>query len=1144
MVSVQFQDGKMTLTRVHNHDTLQKSGNINPIFDHGLNNTSTGMQRTFVVDGAITLIINTIQPSCGYSNGAIIVTASGGTGPYSYSIDPGWYYKTGYFPFLVAGNYTVVVTDATGQTAIQNIVLTNTLPPPKLTVASVTRSSGCVASDASVVLAASGGAPPYEYSIDLVNYQTSNTFSNLPYGLYNFYVRDANGCIARYNGFNILFDLSPGGCDNGFGFSYSETECNNDGFIDASNSSTSASFVYSLDGINFQPIGVWNNLGYGVYNLYYKNIYTGQVNLFAISISHNCYIKLDYISVDAACEQNDGSLIVTASNGTAPYTYTIDGMNYQSSNIFTGLGAGNYSVTVRDANGFTSSRGAVVYDRCPALSLSSTDEGCAANDGTITATATKGTAPYQYSRDGINFSSNNVFTGLAAGSYTITLKDNLGFTCTASININYSCVSVTAFTVDEICGQKNGSITAMATNGNPPYQFSIDGINFTSNNVFTGLIAGNYIITVKDFSGQTGTATVAIADIQGAQVTAGVTPASCENDDGSITISGTSGKIPYQYSIDGTNFQSGNFFANLPSGAYTVYIKDGNACVTSKQITVLQNCPAVVATVTDETCNGSNGIINVSGTSGTSPYQFSIDGINFQTNTQFTGIKAGTYTITIKDAAGVINTTSVIIMNICPTVSVAVTDGLCSIANGIITATGMNGTGPYQYSIDGINFQAGNIFSNLASATYTVYVKDANGLNNMTNAVVNNFPGPTGTVSSSDASCFANDGKVNIVAVGGSAPLQYSLDWVNFSGSNQFTGVAPGNYNATIKDVNGCIATLPVTVSLNKNITLDAGPDVMICEGTTTTLHAVSNGSSFQWTPSASVNNSLLLNPLVSPITTTKYYITAQLGVCFLTDSVVVNVNTAPIPVAQQSTTICYGQNAQLFGSGGATYNWTPSIYLNSNTIANPIAVQPKNSVTYNLSVRDGNGCQSLSDATVTITVTPPSKVFAGNDTSIVMNQPFQLMANDVNSSGFVQYVWSPSSGLNNAFIQNPVAVIDKNAIFTVTAMTAAGCQGSDDINIKVYKEANIFVPTAFTPNHDRKNDILKAIPVGIESFKYFIIYNRWGERIFYTTNSDTGWDGKYRGIDQQSGVFIWLTEGIDFKGQTIQRKGTTVLIR
>ena len=234
-----------------------------------------------------------------------------------------------------------------------------------------------------------------------------------------------------------------------------------------------------------------------------------------------------------------------------------------------------------------------------------------------------------------------------------------------------------------------------------------------------------------------------------------------------------------------------------------------------------------------------------------------------------------------------------------------------------------------------------------------------------------------------------------------------------------------------------------------------------------------------------------------------------------------------------------------MHGSGGVVYLWSPSTYLDNTTIPNPKVMNPSaGSITYHLSITDANGCKSQTESLVKITVSPFAKVFAGNDTAIAFNQPLQLNAVDVNNSGFTTYVWSPSYGLNNPAISNPVANLDRDIVYTVNTKTSSGCEGTAFIKVKVYKGPEIYVPTAFTPDGDGRNDILKAIVVGMKEFHYFSIYNRWGQLLFTTSDHRKGWDGKIQGVPQGSGTVVWMAEGIDYKGNTIQRKGTATIIR
>ena len=135
-------------------------------------------------------------------------------------------------------------------------------------------------------------------------------------------------------------------------------------------------------------------------------------------------------------------------------------------------------------------------------------------------------------------------------------------------------------------------------------------------------------------------------------------------------------------------------------------------------------------------------------------------------------------------------------------------------------------------------------------------------------------------------------------------------------------------------------------------------------------------------------------------------------------------------------------------------------------------------------------------------------------------------------------------AGLSDASIQNPVATVNKNTTYTVVASTPNGCEGTGTIAITAFAVADIFVPNAFSPNSDGRNDVFKAIPIGIKEFKYFAVYNRWGQRVFFTTNPAVGWTGSINGAPMQTGAYVWSAAGITFKGDLIERKGTVVLFR
>lgn len=343
-----------------------------------------------------------------------------------------------------------------------------------------------------------------------------------------------------------------------------------------------------------------------------------------------------------------------------------------------------------------------------------------------------------------------------------------------------------------------------------------------------------------------------------------------------------------------------------------------------------------------------------------------------------------------------------------------------------------------------------------------------------------------------------------------------------------------------MRDVNNCTAIQSVTVGLTNNLTLAPAPDVTICEGTSTQLNVTTNANQFAWTPATGLSSTTISNPVANPVVTTQYILTATFGLCSVKDTVMVNVNAAPMPNAGPDGDICFGQNYRLQGSGGVQFTWTPSATLSSNSVFNPLAT-PQQTTTYSLSVIDANGCSSLVQDQVLVNVTPPIVVTTNpKDTVVFDGDQFQLLA----SSAATNYSWTPGTGLNNPNIPNPVLTVTTDITFTVVASTSAGCTGTNTVTIKVFKGPEIYMPTGFTPNGDGRNDKFKPIPVGVATLNYFRVYNRWGQLMFSTNVFNEGWDGKLSGTDQPTGTYVWMVQGVARSGRVITKKGTVTLIR
>ncbi|MBN8856384.1 MAG: hypothetical protein BGO55_17875 [Sphingobacteriales bacterium 50-39] len=800
-----------------------------------------------------------------------------------------------------------------------------------------------------------------------------------------------------------------------------------------------------------------------------KRVISSTTSPAAIGAAPLDAFQLEITTTPASCASGNGMVTVNPSGGVSPYSYSFDGGAWQRSGYHS-ASAGTHTIDVRDATGATVSATANVANNGNPPTATVIDikrpSGCTTRDGSLTLNASGGTAPYSYSLDGSRWQGSPTFSNLTPGNYRLSVVDKKGCIYSTSYTL-YGCVSLIVSGTNATCSNNNGTITVEAHDANPPYTYSLGGTNYLSSGKFTGLPGGVYTIHVKDGRGQVSFFSYTVGYSCGLSLSGTETDMTCGGSpDGTITAKGIGGALPYQYTIDGIHFQSNNIFAGLLSGVYTVMVKDASNNRHQVDVTVGGNCPgpAVTATVQSPDCHHSSGTITVRAVRGTAPYVYSVGGVNFQSSPVFPSLPVGNYKATVKDANGLTATTNVALVNsVAPVVAVTTHDADCS-GQGAVIIQATGGAPPLQYSLDGVSYQTGNVFNGVPIGKFTAYVQDTKScVGEQTGEIVQRCV--KATITSTAAGCGKSDGSINVTASGGTAPYIYSRDGVNFQSSPAFSSLPVGSYTVTIKDAGGLSATITDSVHLNNDLTVDAGPEVVLCEGDSTVIKATSNGTVFVWQPATGLNDPTLLQPTASPGATITYLLTARNGICQQTVSV--NVVVHPTPVLS-----------------------------------------------------------------------------AGQDTSILAGQSFTLHAEDINNSGFNSWQWRPPDGLDNPASQDPAAHPEKSTVYTVTGTTDGGCTATAGVSIKVFSTANIYVPNAFTPNGDGHNDVLRAIPIGIREFGYFAIWNRWGQRVFYTTDAGIGWDGTVGGRPGEPGAFVWKVSGIDYKGDPVQQGGTVILIR
>ncbi|MFZ1528948.1 MAG: hypothetical protein WAT19_09360, partial [Ferruginibacter sp.] len=687
------------------------------------------------------------------------------------------------------------------------------------------------------------------------------------------------------------------------------------------------------------------------------------------------------VQTNTTCGNSTGSVTVTGSGGMAPYNYSIDGTNFQVSGTFAGLAAGVYTITVRDANGCKTTRLVTILNsNGPALTYTSTNAECGNNNGSITLNVTGGTSPYQYSINGGAYQSGNFFTGLVAGIYTITVNDAAGCTNAAVVTISSSTgPQLTAIPAAATCGSSNGTITAFGSSGTAPLQYSINGNIFQASNIFTNVTPGSYTVTVKDANNCIRTTTVTVANSPAPSVSAVTTPAACGNINGTVTVTGTGGIAPLQYSINGIVFQSGNIFTGLAPGTYTITVKDATGC-TNIAIAIVSSTggPSVTASTVTATCATSNGSITAIGSGGTPAYNYSINGINFQASGTFTSLAAGAYIVYVRDAAGCIGTVPVTISNTAsPSITAVSSASSCTSNSGSITASGSGGTGALQYSIDGITYQAGSVFTGLAPGAYTVYVMDANGCVKTTSIIVGNASNLALSASTINASCSSNNGTITATATGGVGALQYSINGVTYQASNVFTGIAPGTYTVYVKDANNCIISIEAIVGSSGGITVTVSSTDANCGGANGIITVSGSGGVAPLTYSINgtvyQSSGTFLN--VAPGTYTVYVKDAS-G-CISTETVTISTSGAGPGISTFTVRVddaypCndnVGKIDQFRVNGANCATCTYSINFGPYLIGNEPIWSNLPPGTYAITARDANGCTKTILATIGIAV-------------------------------------------------------------------------------------------------------------------------------------------------------------------------------
>lgn len=996
------------------------------------NGCSASSYFTITSPSSLNVNIAKTNTSCSINNGTATTSVSGGTGPYTYLWSNGA--TTASINNLGPGIVTVTATDSNGCSAIASTNITQpTGPVLNISSSNVNCSGG---SNGSALVNAVGGTAPYSYQWS--NSGTSASINNLIAGNYSVTVTDANGCLVTAT--TTITQPSAGITASITVLSLAA--CNNaNGSATVSASGGIAPYYYSWS--NGANTSTATGLSAG-------NISVTVTDLVGCNTTVSDQIAMALPPVAQIISQSDptcfggnnGNATVNVSGGAAPYTY-----NWSSGSTnptATNLIAGNYSVTITDATGCTSTASLILSEPA-ALNVSPVNQNNVScfggNNGTASVIASGGTGQYNYFWS--SGAATAMATGLSNNLYYVTVTDANGCTSSSSVSISQPdslAVSVSVNDVSCFAGN-DGSAVVNVSGGTGSYQY-----NWSSGStlqIANNLIAGNYSVVITDANNCTVNSAVLISQPSELIVSISTTPSNCTANDGTATaiVSGGSGNYSYLWNSGGNTATS----TNLPSGQITLTVTDGNGCVANETANVLTNTTltSITQTTTNISCAGINdGSISVSADGGTSPFDYTWYP-NISSGNTASSLYAGNYAVTITDANGCTVFQNITLTEPLPlTVSASTSASTCGNNNGSALINVSGGTGNYNY-----NWSSGSnsaFTNNLSAGFYAVTITDANGCTAFVPIVINEIEGPTLAISTlTNISCNgAQDGEVTLIANGGTGNITYT--WIpNFSTTNTGINLPDGNYSVIATDINGCSTTQQFSITEPDALSLNIISTDALCnnsnDGTATVIADGGSGNySYNWSTgisSSSINNLI-------PGT---YFVTVsdQNG-CSQTSSVYIS---SPLPISlttSADTIICSGQSTIISasasgGTGTLNYLWSNG----SNSAINNVT--PGVPTNYSVIVTDDHGCQS-SAAFVQVDFYPALNATIGNVSVICPGEYVDLNVTAVGGTGG-PYTYQWSSGQTGSAINTAPLT---SSTYSVIVTDGCGSTVSTTVNVPV----------------------------------------------------------------------------------------------
>ncbi|MBC7862118.1 MAG: gliding motility-associated C-terminal domain-containing protein [Bacteroidia bacterium] len=802
------------------------------------------------------------------------------------------------------------------------------------------------------------------------------------------------------------------------------------------------------------------------------------------------------------------------------------------------LASGTYSLSLTDANGCVGTGTvAVVVNALPTVTVNSPTV-C---NGTVANLNAGGAVNYAWSAGTSSSSGSSVTASpTITTQYTVTGTDanNCANVATSTVTIN--ALPLVTVNSPNICPGTTANLTA---GGASTYAWtagtsSASGANVTA----TPASTSQFTVTGTDVNGCVSTAVSTVTVNALLVIDAGITDTVCIGNNILLNATGPAGTT-FTWSPGNLSGAAQSIVANTTT-TFSLSGVDANGCTGTDSVlitvpgSIILNTSSV-STLCFGSCDGQANVLAIpsSGAFAVYTYLWTTGG----TGAGVTAVCAGNYSVTVTNNAGCTATTSVTVNQpTAVTASASATtpascNGICD-GSTMINANGGSGTFTYVWSSVGV----GNNPTNLCAGNYTCVVADGNNCSVPVSVSITEPTSISVTTNPVSTICVGQTANLSANALGGNGGYVYT--WTGGTTPTNLANVTASpvvtsSYTVSVTDVNGCAAaTASVTVNLNSPLGISASADVTICAGQTTPLSATANGGNgvftYTWATGTTPATGQSVN--ANPSTNTTYTVTVTDGCNTppVSDTVVVTVNQLPVlgitsSVQTGCAPLCLSFSASSTTTT-ASINW---VFTDGQTTSN----NPNPNMCFTLpgnygaaiSVTDLNGCQNTFSNTNLVTVDPvPVALFDYGPQPVTEGSPFVTFTDQSTGTNITNWDWSFGDALGSTSTQqNPSFDFGGAGTFTVSLIvtSAQGCTNNVSTQIIIEPDFNLYVPNAFTPNGNTINDLFFPLGTGILPEDYrFIIYDRWGSKIWETANLYEGWNGEVNGNKVENEVYVW----------------------